>query len=377
MSATYLYLTFADILPGAYVGEPSVAAVFTALLTGHLAVYFWVFIVAAGVMPLLLVALPWTRNIWGMVIASALVAPAMWVKRMLMVVDPSTYNNISGTFSSYHFTWGAITITLAAVAAVPLLLMLLFRVVPLLSIDEIEEMEEASTDYPPAEPSQSAGRDANPVGAAGTSHRVAGTTGVLMLVALLGLFGVGTADPAQAASPLSTSISTATGPPTITIKGVEGGGKVQLTATLTGANGQPQADAPVAFAFTTTQFGTPARLVPLGSVTTDGAGVAKLILGGDADHMYLPTTVGPQEFVATFTTTTADAKPISSSTTVNITVARSAYTPAPDKPLAGVGKGLVVALFAIVAAIWLTLIAQVWRVRRVTRRVQEPTASSA
>jgi len=372
LSATYLYLTFADILPGAYVGEPSVAAVFTELLTGHLAVYFWVFIVAAGVMPLLLVALPWTRNIWGMVIASALVAPAMWVKRMLMVVDPSTYNNISGTFSSYHFTWVAITITLAAVAAVPLLLMLLFRVVPLLSIDEIEEMEEASpstTEHPPAEPRQSAGRDASPVGATGTSHRVAGTLGVLMLVAVLGMFGVGAADPAQAA----------TGAPTITIKGVEGGGKVQLTATLTGANGQPHADAPVEFSFTTTQFGTPARLVALGSVTTDGAGVAKLILGGDADHLYLPTTVGPQEFVATFTptqTAAADAKAISSSTTVNITVARSAYTPAPDKPLAGVGKGLVVALFAIVAAIWLTLVAQVWRVRRVTR-VPKAAASSA
>src|SRR5665811_2058199 len=138
LSATYLYLTFADILPGAYVGEPSVAAVFTELLTGHLAVYFWVFIVAAGVLPLLLVALPWTRNVWGMVIASALVAPAMWVKRMLMVVDPSTYNSISGTFSTYHFTWVSISITLAAVAAVSLPLMLLFRVVPLLSIDEIE-----------------------------------------------------------------------------------------------------------------------------------------------------------------------------------------------------------------------------------------------
>jgi len=367
LSATYLYLTFADILPGAYVGEPSVAAVFTELLTGHLAVYFWVFIVAAGVIPLLLVALPWTRNIWGMVIASALVAPAMWVKRMLMVVDPSTYNNISGTFSSYHFTVVPITITIAAVAAVPLLLMLLFRVVPLLSIDEIEEMDETSTGHSPSEPSQSAGRDASAVGAMGTSHRAAGTLGVLLLVALLGLFGVGAADPAQAA----------TGAPTITIKGVEGGGKVQLTATLTGANGQPQADSPVAFSFTTTEFGTPARLVPLGSVPTDAGGVARLILGGDADHMYLPTTKGPQEFVATFTPTTADAKPISSSTTVNITVARSAYKPAPDKPLAGVGKGLVVALFAIVAAVWLTLIAQVWRVRRAAGGVRKPTASSA
>ena len=50
-----------------------------------------------------------------------------------------------------------------------------------------------------------------------------------------------------------------------------------------------------------------------------------------------------------------------------MTVARSAYTPAPEKPLAGVGHVLVFVLFAIVAAIWLTLAAQVWRVRRVCR----------
>src|SRR5665811_815432 len=269
-AATYIYLTFADL---------------------------------GGLLPLLLVALPWTRNVTGMVIAATLVLPMMWLKRILLVVGPATYDTITHTFGTYHFTWVPIAITLAAAAAVPLLLMLLFRVVPLLSIDEIEEidamqeideMEKDLSAHPQSEStgsSELAGHNHSLVGATGTSHRAAGTTGVLLLVALIGLFGVGTADPAQAA----------TGAPTITIKGVEGGGKVQLTATLTGANGQPQADAPVAFAFTTTQFGTPARLVPLGSVTTDGAGVAKLILGGDADHMYLPTTAGPQEFVATFT----------------------------------------------------------------------------
>ena len=76
-------------------------------------------------------------------------------------------------------------------------------------------------------------------------------------------------------------------------------------------------------------------------------------------------------------TATPDAKPITSTATVNITLARSAYNPAPPKPLAGLGKGLVIALFAIVAAIWLTLIAQIWRVRRVRLAVQEPATSTA
>ncbi len=380
-AATYLYFTFADILPGAYVGEPGTAAVFTDLMVGRLAPWFWMFAVVGGLIPLLLVALPWTRNVRGMVIAATLVLPMMWLKRVLLVVGPATYDTVLGTFGTYHFTWVSIAITLAATAAVPLLLMLLFRVVPILSIEEIEEIEEASTGHTPTEPNRSTGREASPVGATGTSHRVAGTIGVLMLVGLMGVLGVGAAGPAQAATPqsasVSSSLSSATGEPTITIEGVEGDGKVQLTATLTVANGEPQADAPVEFSFTTTQFGEPARLVPLGTVTTDTSGVAKLILGGGADRMYLPTTVGPQEFVATFTPTTADAKPISSSTTVNITVARSAYTPAPPKPLAGVGKGLVVALFAIVVAVWLTLITQIWRVRRVRLATPEPTTNTA
>jgi hypothetical protein len=196
---------------------------------------------------------------------------------------------------------------------------------------------------------------------------VAGATGVLALVAVLGILGVGAADPAQAASAPTA--------PGITLTGVEAGGMVELTATLTGPNRHPRANTAVAFLFPTTQFGTPARLVPLGSATTDKTGTARLTLGGDADHLYQPTTTGPQEFDATYTA--VGATPLTSTTTVNVTVARSAYHPAPAKPLASIGKILVVVLFAIVAAIWATLATQVVRVRRVCRGVQEPTTSSA
>jgi molybdopterin-containing oxidoreductase family membrane subunit len=380
-AATYLYLTFADILPGAYVGAPDTAAVFHELLVGHLAVYFWVFVITAGVLPLLLVALPWTRNVPGVIVASLLVAPLMWVKRMLMVVDPSTYNSISGTFSHYHFTWVSVAITLAGLAAIPLLLMLLFRVVPLLSIDEIEEMEEekeemkekeeASIGYARMEPGGRAGDDARVIGAPGRSHRAAGTAGVLLLVALLGIvFDVGAANTASATtSPTRPEV-------TITITGAEEDGLIVLTATLTGPDRNPVPNADVAFLFSTTEFGTPARFVQIGSATTDTTGVAKLALGGGADHRYRPTATGPQEFFASYATT-ADATPVTSSTTVNVTVARSPYLPAPPKPFTGVGKGLIGVLLAVLVAIWLTLATQVWRIRRVCRGTQKPTASSA
>jgi len=367
-AATYIYLTFADLLPGAFVAEPGTAAVFTDLLTGRLALWFWMFVVLGGLLPLLLVALPWTRNVWGMVLAATLVVPMMWLKRFLLVIGPATYDTVTRTFGSYHFTWVPIAITLAAAAAVPLLLMLVFRVVPLLSIDEIEEMQEAQT-VDEMEKIVTADPITAPREPVVTAHRVGAATGVLLLVALLGIFGVGAASSASAATPQSasigTSVTTSTGAPGITIVGVETGGSVQLTATLTGPDRHPVAKGNVEFFFSTTEFGSPARLVPLGSVTTEKSGIAKLTLGGDAVHRYRPTTTGPQQFVATYTA--AGAKPVTSKTTVNVTVAKSAYRPAPAKPLANVGNNLVIFLFSVVALIWLTLITQVVRVRRVCR----------
>ena len=393
LSATYIYLTFADLLPGAYVADRGTAAVFTELLVGRLAIWFWLFAIAGGLLPLLLVALPWTRNVPGMVAAALLVVPMMWLKRILMVVGPGTYDTVTGAFGRYHFTWIPVAITLAATAAIPLLLMLLFRVVPLLSIDEIEEneqidqleqihrLEPAPTTQPAAAPSEPADHDSTLVGATGQTHRVAGATGILLLAAFLGILGVGSADHAQAdnahaaTSPATAQRSTSTTGPTITITGAQAGKALTLTATLTGPNHHPVADAPVAFAFSTTQFGTPARLVPLGTATTDKSGNARLTLGGDADHTYRPTANGPQQFVASYTA--AGAKPVTSATTINVTIARSAYHPAPPKPLASVGNILVIVLFTIVAAIWLTLLTQVARVRRVCRRNPEPTSNTA
>ena len=354
LSATYIHLTFADLLPGSYLGDQGTAVVFTELLVGRLAIWFWMFAIVGGALPLLLVALPWTRNVAGMVTAAILVVPMMWLKRILMVVGPATYDTMTGTFGRYHFTWVPVAITLAATAAIPLLLML-FRVVPLLSIDEIEEMEQmqelsdlqTSTTALPKATSESAVHQDRLVGATSTAHRVAGATGVLMLVALMGMLGVASADHSQAATPQSGSLhSAAPSAPSLTLTGVETSGSVQLSATIRSPAGIPVPKAAVTFLLSTTEFGTPARLVALGSATTDNTGIATL--------KFAPRVTGNQGFEATYTGT--GAKPVTSSTAVvAVTVAQPLYHPAPAKPLASVGDVLVLALFAIVAVIWLTL----------------------
>lgn len=139
-AALYLYMSIADFLPGAYHGQPSTAAVFSKLLVGSYAPWWWIVVVGGMVVPLAIVAVPRTRRTRWIVFAAALVLPAFWINRVLMVILPSTYDMMNGSFGSYAWTWVNISITAAVMAAVPLLIMLLFRFVPILSVTEIEHV---------------------------------------------------------------------------------------------------------------------------------------------------------------------------------------------------------------------------------------------
>jgi Ni/Fe-hydrogenase subunit HybB-like protein len=364
--AAYLYLTFADILPGAYVGENSVADVFGELLVGRLAPVFWLFIMCGSVIPLVLIALPWTRNIVGICVASSMIIPMMWMKRMLMVVVPGNYDVVTGDSGSFHFTWVSVGITLGATAAVPLLLMLLFRVVPVLSIDEIEEIAEEEemeraeivAEHQRAQAATPIERPAVPVQAGvsvrSAAARASGAVVVLLLVATFGLVGVKTSGPASAA--------TAPAGPAIKLTGTQQGGAVHLSAKLTDEKGAPVTAGDVTFSLETTVFGP--RSLVIGSVAPDKTGTATLVL--DDPKGYRPTTNGPQEFTASFVAKPGDP-PATSSVNVEVTTARSAYTPAPNKVLGGAGHNLVIGLFLTIGTVWLLLIAQVGRVLRVVK----------
>ncbi|MGE5288587.1 MAG: NrfD/PsrC family molybdoenzyme membrane anchor subunit [Micromonosporaceae bacterium] len=396
-AAAYLYFTFADILPDAYVGESGTSAVFQALLLGHFALYFWVFVVAAGLLPLLLVAIPRTRTVTGMVAASAFIVPAMWLKRMIMVTGPATYNRMTDTFGTYHFTWVSVSIALAALAAIPLLLMLLFRVVPLLSIDEIEEIQEieqpapvgtepapvpAPVSGPPAgaqelgnghEPSLMPAEAASTGGRRMRRWTLRRTGAIGLLVLAAGGLSLVVAKPSLAASrpaattpqpsmPASDGSMPASGssvkPAVIKVTGTDSTRGLHLAATVTDVHGMPIAGAAVGFSELTKEFGPAGHLVPLGSAVTDRNGVARL-----TDQ---PAVTGLQRYVAAYSGG-PKAGPASASAGVLVTTARSPYRPPPAKPFAGLGKTLVGVLLAGLALILLTLAVQVERVRRVCR----------
>lgn len=138
----YLYFTFTEFLTEGYAMSNDVAPVLEAMLVGQYAPAFWLFVLGGGLVPLALVAVPRTRTITGIVVASTLVVAAMWLKRLLIVVPPATHPVIAGSWGAFHFTWISAGITVGGVAAIPLLLMLFFKLVPVLGIDEIESLAE-------------------------------------------------------------------------------------------------------------------------------------------------------------------------------------------------------------------------------------------
>ncbi len=149
--AAYIYLTFTEYLVDGYSGTVDSAAWVRQVLVGRYWIPFWFYFVAAGVVPLAIMAFRRTRTATGVVVASGLVLVAMWVKRLVIVIPPATEplvraplasgGVLTGNWGSYHFTWVPIAITVAATAAIPLLLLILFRFVPILPIGEMEEME--------------------------------------------------------------------------------------------------------------------------------------------------------------------------------------------------------------------------------------------
>lgn len=340
LDATYLYLTFADLLPGAYVGERGISEVIYDMVLGKTAPSFWAFVVIGGIVPLLLVALPWTRNVWGMTAAATLVVIALWLKRLVMVAETAHYDQLTRSFGQYyHFTWVPIAITVAGVAAIPLMLMLLFRIVPILAIDEVEAL--AATTPPSIQDPLATPRSS-------TVHRVELLGAFLLILIAIGAIGVGRATPVNAASPT---------PPTITVTAVASGPKVDITASVK-VGTTPVANAPVKFYESTTMFKPGINLVPVGIGTTDANGIAKA--------RYVAVVNGPRT-VSVIYYFDVEGAPAIGSTQVNVDGAVSPYVPPEPKILDGAAHGLVKILFVLVLITFIIVIAQVVRVRRSLR----------
>lgn len=345
LGAVYAYLTFATILPSAYVGENDESNIIYSVLVGKMAVWFWLFVITGIILPMALVAFRRTRNISGMVVASVSIAIAMWIKRMLMFVEGSGYDRLTMSFGDlFQFTWVSISITVAGVAAIPLLLMLLFRFVPIFSIYEMNELGsqrfEPSIGVPVARSPRALFKK--------SPLRKSGAAGLLLVLAIAGL-SIGQADRSYAVPTAENSLVVLT---------VTSTGPALSVAASVSADGQPLVDVPVDFYISTAMFAKGDNRILFAKGITDSTGTAHA--------EYLAAENGLVTLGAEYYFDLQDFPAVGYAETT-ISGAVTPYVPTPALKLAGVGQILVNALSAIAFLVLVIIIRQVVRVRRSLR----------
>ena len=112
------------------------------MLHGPWARLFWSYFLGGHLLPVILMSLPWTRNITGITVASVLINIGMWIKRYVIVIPSMAVPQLLDTWGTYKPSWVEIAIVAATFAGFALLVGLLARFFPLIPMWEMrEEME--------------------------------------------------------------------------------------------------------------------------------------------------------------------------------------------------------------------------------------------
>ena len=153
LNLVYIYFTFSEYITMGYTGETRDKRLLTALLHGPYAARFWGMVIIGLLIPAVLLTLPWTRNLRGIVTASILVNIGMWMKRFIIVIPTLAapfmpVQTPGGVALSYVPTWVEWSITAAAFATFTLLYFLFATVFPIISIWEVTENADASEAAP-------------------------------------------------------------------------------------------------------------------------------------------------------------------------------------------------------------------------------------
>jgi Ni/Fe-hydrogenase subunit HybB-like protein len=157
LNLAYMYFTFSEYLTIGYAVKADYRDTLFAVLSGSHAPWFWFAIILGMLAPAALVALPWTRTVSGISLASVLVVVGMWLKRWIIVVPPLEYGVTPAGLGSYTPTWIEWSITAAGLAGLALAFLVFQRLFPIISIWEVEHAAEASSSDPIPEKAVAAG----------------------------------------------------------------------------------------------------------------------------------------------------------------------------------------------------------------------------
>jgi molybdopterin-containing oxidoreductase family membrane subunit len=144
MALIMIYGNLSEFITTGYKMEAGTEFHMRELFLGQFAGYYWYYFIGGLVVPPLLILMPWTRNIWGVVAAAFLIDVAMWIERYFIVVATLRVPLMPYEPRNYGPTWVEWSIIAASFALFGLLITLFVKVFPLLAIWEITEQREES-----------------------------------------------------------------------------------------------------------------------------------------------------------------------------------------------------------------------------------------
>ena len=119
---------------------------FRQLFAGQFAGFYWYYFIGGLIAPPVLMLVPFTRHLKGVVAAAVLVVVAMWVERYFIVVASLRVPLMSYAPSDYAPTWVELSLTAASFALFALLITVFVKLFPIIAVWEIAEEHEPATE---------------------------------------------------------------------------------------------------------------------------------------------------------------------------------------------------------------------------------------
>ncbi|MDO8671819.1 MAG: NrfD/PsrC family molybdoenzyme membrane anchor subunit [Dehalococcoidia bacterium] len=146
-----LYFNLQETLVPAYKMAEEEPRWFYDVMGGRYSFWYWSYIFGGMVVPALLILIPRTRNVAGIVVASILVVIAMWLERYLIVVGTLTIPQTPYEQVSYSPTWVEWSIMAGLFALFSLIVAVFTKLVPVVSVWEMVEQHEEAVVHAPAQ----------------------------------------------------------------------------------------------------------------------------------------------------------------------------------------------------------------------------------
>ena len=144
----YFYFTVNDYIGSVYMAHIVETQLLYSIFAGSYALQFWTMVSIGLLIPIILLILPWTRTVKGIVTASVFVNIGMWLMRYIIIVPTLSSPYLppqQGVKLSYIPTWVEWSITAGGFSAFVLFYLVFSRIFPIISIWEMKQTEGTGT----------------------------------------------------------------------------------------------------------------------------------------------------------------------------------------------------------------------------------------